>query len=193
LTVPESVFATIASAILDARSDCSIDEDSNILCNAQASGLPTLSYQIDGQQLELSGSDYMLPSGQIAIQRFSVNSQMDLFILGDAFIRTYYTVFDMDNKRVGFAHAITARSLPYGIIAAIAIACVVGFLLIAFALRYTVNWWRERSSRSRAMPSGGRATGRATGRGTSSILRPSTQPATYRPISPQSELETSVS
>jgi len=33
-------------------------------------------------------------------------SMGEAFIVGDSFIKTYYTHFDVENKRVGFARAI---------------------------------------------------------------------------------------
>lgn len=40
-------------------------------------------------------------------------SDIDSFIiLGDAFLQSFYTIFDLDNKKIGFAHNINGdRSL----------------------------------------------------------------------------------
>jgi hypothetical protein len=56
----------------------------------------------------------MLPNGQIGIQPLSLpatDDVADVFVLGDVFLRSVYTVFDMDNERVGFV-ALSAPTAP---------------------------------------------------------------------------------
>jgi len=70
------------------------------------SQLPAITYVIDGVDYSLAGSDYIL---QVQTQCLVGFMGIDLsreglsWILGDVFIRKYYTQFDIANERIGFA------------------------------------------------------------------------------------------
>jgi hypothetical protein len=71
------------------------------------SSLPALTVTLGGKDFTLEGSDYVINSGMICLFGFTgidVPAPMGpLYIMGDIFMRKYYTVFDWENKQVGFA------------------------------------------------------------------------------------------
>eukprot|EP00929_Paragymnodinium_shiwhaense_P028465 TRINITY_DN1648_c0_g1_i4.p1 TRINITY_DN1648_c0_g1~~TRINITY_DN1648_c0_g1_i4.p1 ORF type:complete len:383 (+),score=107.62 TRINITY_DN1648_c0_g1_i4:62-1210(+) len=72
--------------------------------------LPTVTFSIGGKDFDLGPDFYVIKVTQggqsqceLGIQ--AVNAGVPIYILGDPFLRKYYTVWDADQKRVGFATA----------------------------------------------------------------------------------------
>ncbi|CAM6001098.1 unnamed protein product [Sphagnum balticum] len=76
--------------------------------------LPKLEIKIGGDSYILGGRDYILEVDQggsavciVGILGLDLPPQLgEAFILGDSFIKTFYTHFDVGNKRIGFAPSI---------------------------------------------------------------------------------------
>jgi hypothetical protein len=76
--------------------------------------LPTLEVTLGGQKFTMEGKDYVLQvSGQclFAFMGIDLPPQLgEMWIMGDVFMRKYYTVFDYGQKRVGMAPAKAAAA-----------------------------------------------------------------------------------
>lgn len=75
--------------------------------------LPDITFTLSGKDYVITSNEYVLKVTQmgqsactLGIQPINFPKQMeDFFIMGDTFIKAYYTHFDMGNSRVGFAKA----------------------------------------------------------------------------------------
>lgn len=70
--------------------------------------LPVINFVLAGENLSLQPNDYIYQTSDDSNQCMSGFSAQDsdLWILGDIFIRVYYTVFDLGNNRVSFAKSV---------------------------------------------------------------------------------------
>jgi len=103
LTGPSDVVKSIAKAI---GAKQFIAGEYLVDCTAS---LPNFDFVINGATYTLTSADYLIPDGDICLLGMMgldvPRPTGPLWILGDIFMRKYYTVFDVANTRVGFALA----------------------------------------------------------------------------------------
>jgi hypothetical protein len=75
-----------------------------IPCNSSA---PSINFQLGGKTYTLDKNDYVIPDQTIClwgVVGIDIPAPAGpLWILGDVFMRKYYSIFDWDNKQMGFA------------------------------------------------------------------------------------------
>jgi hypothetical protein len=72
-------------------------------CHAEKT-YPDIEFIIGGKPYALSAADYSIPTGELCMFAFMAIDE-STYIIGDLFMRKYYTVFDYENKKIGFATA----------------------------------------------------------------------------------------
>ena len=102
ICVPNSQYENIQNAI---GATYNYDYYTYTVDCSTVDSLPALTMNIGGTTFTLEASDYILQSDGVCSSAFQ-NLGMDMWILGDIFIGKYYSIFDLENNRVGFATAV---------------------------------------------------------------------------------------
>ena len=118
--VPAQLYTAFAQRISSARPDCIQHGITQILtCSSTAThSLPTLAFTLSASHTyTLTPADYLTEHtvGIMPLHSSMGGQQsVELFILGDTFLRTFYTAFDMDRAAVGIANGKNVRAEPAG-------------------------------------------------------------------------------
>ncbi|XP_032949340.1 chymosin-like [Rhinolophus ferrumequinum] len=73
---------------------------------SRLSSMPTVVFEINGRKYPLPASAYTSQDQNFCTSGFQGDDSSEQWILGDVFIREYFSVFDRANNRVGLAKAI---------------------------------------------------------------------------------------
>ena len=64
--------------------------------------LPNITFRLGGIDFEITSKEYLIGNqGQCLFGFMGVDIPDSLWIIGDIFIKKYYTIFDYQNKKIG--------------------------------------------------------------------------------------------
>ena len=146
IIVPQSDFHQIESTLQNQFNFyCFVDSISNLLkceCpNGDINNFPALNLTFQNYSLSLPPSYYITQDQNVCTLLIDGVPNIKMWVLGDVFLRYYYTIFDAENKQIGFALANSVRYQHFELYeilllsAAILILCLCA-LFIIMLLKY---------------------------------------------------------
>jgi hypothetical protein len=149
MVIPQSDFEQLSSAFQNQFNHyCFVDSATKLLkceCpNGNINNFPTLNFTFENYSFTLPPSFYIDQDQNVCSILIDSAPNITMWVLGNVFMRYYYTVFDAEEKRIGFALANPVK-LPHVKIteiifvsAAMVIICLFGVLII-LCLRFALS------------------------------------------------------
>ena len=135
--------------IIEKDRSCSY-KDEYLYCSCNnLDDFPDIEFILDGKSFEIKPKNYMMESGS-ECQLLLVSSQnLRMWILGDVFLRRYYTVFDLGQEKIGLARSINKDKLRedtnitiLDVLLWIVISSAIG--IIVYALKIIYHHYKNR-------------------------------------------------
>mmetsp|Transcript_5310 Transcript_5310/g.9736 ORF Transcript_5310/g.9736 Transcript_5310/m.9736 type:complete len:276 (+) Transcript_5310:468-1295(+) len=108
-------------------------------CNVE---FPPITFSLQGKDFVITQEQYFYPIEGYCLFLVADIDIDHFWILGDVFLRQYYTIYDMDNKRIGLvdlAAAYEAGDEEVGLNAGMVIGVIVVILLVALASYFILD------------------------------------------------------
>jgi hypothetical protein len=127
-------------------------------CGTNTAALPDLAFVINGKAYYVPPSVYVLSDGSCGFSSADLSKTGISWILGDSFMRNFYTVFDLDNAQVGFAKLKGNSSSriadpPHKKLSVLAIIGIsLGSVIALFLLIWIVKRCRNKQSQPQYQP-----------------------------------------
>jgi hypothetical protein len=149
LVVPSNVYTALYGAICDSWFRTCINRQGDILWNCTStpqSWFDDLTFSIGAVQVTLTSEEYTRKSSYKYDYCSLHFMEGDNWVLGTSFLAKYYTVFDLEQGRVGFAPAKHEREMTWWFLVIVIVVVALLAAGLAVAAVVGINYYMKQNS-----------------------------------------------